>query len=410
MDRALHDLTLADVLREHRRSRPQRHRRWCAATCAPPIPSSTGGPTAWPTPWSAPGWGRATGCCGWARTATGCSSACWPAPRSAPSSCPANWRQSADELVTLLERRAAEGGDLAGRGDRCRRCAAARARWRAARRWAAATTPPGRRRPEGYEAFLAAALGADDAGGRSTRPSPGHPALHGGLRRHAQRGAALPRGRPRPGVMVALVQRITEDTVYLNSGPMFHMATLMTTFATLHMGGTNVMTRRVDAEELCRIIEAERCNYGFVMGPTAAEIMEVNKDGRYDLSSLADLRGQPGVERDDPGRRQPLGGAPGRLRPDRGHRHAHLQRPGHRERRQQWAPLAAGPGAHRRPRRDRRARRRDRRDRGPGPRSSPTATTTATELNAERTRGRVVAHQRPGPPRGRRLASPSSPR
>ena len=73
--------------------------------------------------------------------------------------------------------------------------------------------------------------------------------------------------------MVAMVQRITEDTVYLNSGPMFHMATLMTTFATFQMGGTNVLTRRVDAEELCRVIEAERCNYGFVMGPTAEEIM-----------------------------------------------------------------------------------------------------------------------------------------
>ena len=94
-------------------------------------------------------------------------------------------------------------------------------------------------------------------------------------------------------LMVALVQRITEDTVYLNSGPMFHMATLMTTFATFHLGGNNVMTRRVDAEELCRLIEAERCNYGFVMGPTASEIMEVNKEGRYDLSSLRTFGGGP---------------------------------------------------------------------------------------------------------------------
>ncbi|HUA94582.1 MAG TPA: AMP-binding protein, partial [Acidimicrobiales bacterium] len=92
-------------------------------------------------------------------------------------------------------------------------------------------------------------------------------------------------------LMVALVQQITEETVYLNSGPMFHMATLMTTFATLRMGGTNVLTRRVDAEELCRVIEAEHCNYGFVMGPTAQEILEVNKDGRYDLSSLRTFGG-----------------------------------------------------------------------------------------------------------------------
>ena len=85
-------------------------------------------------------------------------------------------------------------------------------------------------------------------------------------------------------VMVAMVQQITGETVYLNSGPMFHMATLMTTFATFMMGGTNVLTRRVDADELCRVIEAEQCNYGFVMGPTAEEIMKVNAGGRYDLS------------------------------------------------------------------------------------------------------------------------------
>ena len=74
---------------------------------------------------------------------------------------------------------------------------------------------------------------------------------------------------------------------------MFHMATLMTTFATFQMGGTNVLTRRVDAEELCRVIEAERCNYGFVMGPTAEEIMAVNGEGRYDLSGFRTFGGSP---------------------------------------------------------------------------------------------------------------------
>jgi long-chain acyl-CoA synthetase len=74
---------------------------------------------------------------------------------------------------------------------------------------------------------------------------------------------------------------------------MFHMATLMTTFATFQMGGTNVLTRRVDAEELCRVIEAEGCNYGFVMGPTAEEVMKVNGGGRYDLSRFRTFGGSP---------------------------------------------------------------------------------------------------------------------
>ena len=78
---------------------------------------------------------------------------------------------------------------------------------------------------------------------------------------------------------------------------MFHMATLMTTFATFQMGGTNVLTRRVDADELCRVIEAERCNYGFVMGPTAAGDHGGQRRRPLRPLHLPDLRRKPGVER-----------------------------------------------------------------------------------------------------------------
>jgi long-chain acyl-CoA synthetase len=197
--------------------------------------------------------------------------------------CPANWRQSTDELLTLLS-------DVEARVVIWQReeigpvVEAARERWDGAARWLQHDAPDGD--PDGYEAFLAAGEAGPAAGGP---PDPAdavlmlYTAAFGG----SPNGSLLShRAVVAQGVMIAMVQRITEGTVYLNSGPMFHMATLMTTFATLVMGGTNVMTRRVDAEELCRIIDAERCNYGFVMGPTAAEILEVNKDGRYDLSSL----------------------------------------------------------------------------------------------------------------------------
>jgi long-chain acyl-CoA synthetase len=67
----------------------------------------------------------------------------------------------------------------------------------------------------------------------------------------------------------------------------------MTTLATFHMAGANVFTRRVDAEELCRLIADEKCTGAFVIGPTIAQILEVNKDGRYDLSSLRTFGGAP---------------------------------------------------------------------------------------------------------------------
>jgi acyl-CoA synthetase (AMP-forming)/AMP-acid ligase II len=79
---------------------------------------------------------------------------------------------------------------------------------------------------------------------------------------------------------------IGPEYVYLNSGPLFHLATLMHTFTTFVAGGTNVFAPRVDAEELCRLIDAEGCTGAFLVGPTIKQMMEVNRDGRYNLKSL----------------------------------------------------------------------------------------------------------------------------
>src|SRR5205085_10107930 len=94
-------------------------------------------------------------------------------------------------------------------------------------------------------------------------------------------------------VVMAMLQGVTADYVYLNSGPLFHIATFMTTLAAFHLGGTNVFTRRVDAEELCRLIDAERCTGAFIVGPTIKQMIEVNTDGRYNLKSLRTFGGKP---------------------------------------------------------------------------------------------------------------------
>jgi long-chain acyl-CoA synthetase len=81
--------------------------------------------------------------------------------------------------------------------------------------------------------------------------------------------------------------------VYLNSGPLFHLGTLMHTFATFVFGGANVFVRRVEGAELCQIIEHERCTGAFLVGPIFDQILEANADSRYDLSSLRTARGRP---------------------------------------------------------------------------------------------------------------------
>jgi acyl-CoA synthetase (AMP-forming)/AMP-acid ligase II len=94
-------------------------------------------------------------------------------------------------------------------------------------------------------------------------------------------------------LVMGMMQEISSGYVYLNCGPLFHIATFMTTMATFHFGGTNVFTPRVDAEELCRLIDAEGCTGAFVMGPTIDQMLEVNADRRYDLSTLRTFGGKP---------------------------------------------------------------------------------------------------------------------
>jgi acyl-CoA synthetase (AMP-forming)/AMP-acid ligase II len=95
------------------------------------------------------------------------------------------------------------------------------------------------------------------------------------------------------GLVMGHLAEVGADYVYLNSGPLFHIGTFMTTLATFVAAGTNVFTRRVDAEELCRLIEVEHCTGAFILGPTFDQILEVNRDRRYDLTSLRSFGGRP---------------------------------------------------------------------------------------------------------------------
>ena len=87
-------------------------------------------------------------------------------------------------------------------------------------------------------------------------------------------------------LMMAKVQDIDESYVYLNAGPLFHIATFMTTMATFQFAGINVFTRRVEAEELCRLVDEEHCTGAFLIGPVIPQMVEANKDGKYNLKSL----------------------------------------------------------------------------------------------------------------------------
>lgn len=286
----LHDLTLADVLREHRRSRPRALGLVCGderftypefddrTNRLANALSSTGVGTGDIVLWLGQNCHRLVeGLLACAKLGAVFS--------------PANWRQSPDEFVTLLDD--AKAKVVIWQDEEIgHQITAARRTWGGDALWLQHDGIGGE--PEGehasYEAFVASGSPADPA--LAVDPTWPVIQLYTGAFGGVPNGAQLAHEAIlAQDVMVAMVQRITEETVYLNSGPMFHMATLMTTFATFRMGGTNVLTRRVDAEELCRIIEAEHCNYGFVMGPTGQEVLKVNAEGKYDLSSLRTFAG-----------------------------------------------------------------------------------------------------------------------
>lgn len=82
--------------------------------------------------------------------------------------------------------------------------------------------------------------------------------------------------------------------VYLNCGPLFHMGTFQFLLATFHIGGTNVFSRQAEALDVARLISDERCEGGMVLPPTIAKIIEMNRDGQYDLSSFRSSISMPG--------------------------------------------------------------------------------------------------------------------
>lgn len=87
-------------------------------------------------------------------------------------------------------------------------------------------------------------------------------------------------------LVTAWVQGTTSNDIFLSSGPLFHVGTLRHTLSTFQLGGTNVITPRVDPETLCRLIHEERCTGGWFVQPTVDQMVACNRDGRYDLSSL----------------------------------------------------------------------------------------------------------------------------
>lgn len=193
--------------------------------------------------------------------------------------CPANWRQSAEEMAFVIDDfspkvvfwQAEEIGDVV-------RGARGLAKWRGAT-WLQHDGP------DEYASLLA----GGDAAPAPREIDASAPALvvYTAAFAGAPNGAMLNQTAILTQSLVTQsVQDITPASVFLNSGPMFHVGTLMTTFAAFTCGATNVFVRRTDAEQLCQIIHEERCTFAFLVMKVCEDIVRINKNERYDLKCL----------------------------------------------------------------------------------------------------------------------------
>lgn len=194
--------------------------------------------------------------------------------------CPANWRLSPAEVVHILEdfKPAVVIWQQAEVGEQL---APVREQFSQACQWIQHDADDA----TGYESLLAVSDERDD----DLRISGDTPVL-------ALYTAAFD-GRPNAALLshaalisqallLAYSQSISQTSVFLNSGPLFHLGTLMSTLATFLFGGLNVFVARVDPEELLRNIATERVTHAFIAKPTLDQIRELNADGRYDVSSI----------------------------------------------------------------------------------------------------------------------------
>jgi long-chain acyl-CoA synthetase len=193
---------------------------------------------------------------------------------------PLNWRMGTEELAWVIDDAAPsvvvwQQHELGATSEPIRR-ASGDATW---------ICSDDARDTEGYEALLA--RGRPDTrgdGGSPTGPvAMFHTAAFDG---HAHGALLTQAGLVQQAAIMGVLEELSPAYTYLNCGPLFHIATMVMTLATLVFGGTNVFAPTAEAETLCELIAREGCNGAYVLGPTAEAMATLNADGRYDLSSL----------------------------------------------------------------------------------------------------------------------------
>jgi acyl-CoA synthetase (AMP-forming)/AMP-acid ligase II len=284
---ALHSTSLGDVLRQHRRSWPAQ----TAVVCGEhrfDYPALDQRATRLASALSARGVGEGA-CVLWiGQNCHRLLEALLACAKVGAIFCPVNWRQSDAELAHVIgdaKPRVVfwQGAELGETAKRARELT---------KDHEALWVEHDAGGPDGYEALVAS--GSPDDAERVVDPASPLLCMYTAAFEGKPRGAVLSHTALLTQGLVTLgVRGIDASYVYLNSGPLFHMATFMFTAATFLAAGKNVFTRRSDPEEFCRLVDAEKCTGAFVMPQTIEKLVELNSGGKYSLKSLRAYAASP---------------------------------------------------------------------------------------------------------------------
>lgn len=274
----LHTLTLLDRLQEHRRSHPDRTalvqegRRYTYAQLEDRVNRLA-------NLWEGLGVGKGDRVLWLGQNSLAVLEGILACSALGAMFCPLNWRQSADEIAFVID-------DLQpkvllwheGEIGEAVRGARDLAEWKSGT-WIHFDEEGA----DGYEGRLAAA--------DPTRKDRAIDVHAGTLIIYTAAFGGRPNGAitSQAGIMaqnvnIMLVQSLTSDTIFLNSGPHFHIGTLMVTLGVFHAGGANVMIRRTEVAVIAEALHAEKCSLAFLVPKTIEELSAFNADGRYDLT------------------------------------------------------------------------------------------------------------------------------
>ena len=278
----LHTLSLADILEEHRRSRPDHvaaiheDRRYSYPQLADRVIRLANA-------LEDAGVARGDRILWLAQNSHGVLEGIVAAGKLGAMFCPINWRQTADEMAFVIDD--LEPKVVVWQDDRDRRRGAQRTRGGVPSRRVVAFARRRVRRRQ-LRALRRRRAQRENVNVESDPDLPAliiYTAAFGGR----PNGAMLSQtAMAWQDLALIDIQDLSADTVFLNSGPLFHVGTLMVTMAIFHIGGTNVFIRRTDTGQIAEAIHRHRCDYAFLMQSTCHELAELNRDRRYDFGRL----------------------------------------------------------------------------------------------------------------------------